>query len=187
MELGVIRTYIRGFYFEFLTAPGVFSRRKLDLGTRLLTECMVLPEKGIILDLGCGYGPVGIVAATINPTLHVIMTDVNERAVWLTKQNIKRNNIRNAEVRQGSLYEPVSNMQFNTILSNPPVTAGMKTAIIPLIHQARNHLKKDGTLQLVVRTGSGGKRIGQLMEETFQNVEVVDRKSGYRIYLSKQT
>jgi len=184
MQLGLLRVYLRGLYLEFLTAPSVFSKKKIDAGTKLLAECMRLPKSGFVLDLGCGYGPVGIVAAISNPKLHVIMTDINERAVWLTRQNVKRNNVHNAEVRYGFLYEPVEDIKFQTILSNPPLTAGLKNVIIPLICQAKDHLTKDGSLQLVVRTGSGGKRIGQIMKETFGNSEIIDRQSGYRVFIS---
>ena len=119
LDLGILRTYFRGRLFEFVTASGVFSRTRIDPGTRLLIEFMILPERGSVLDVGCGYGPVGIAAATFNPNLKVVMTDVNERAVWLAKENAKRNALQNVEVKQGFLYEPVGDMRFEIILSNP--------------------------------------------------------------------
>jgi len=182
--LGVVRTYFRGRLFEFLTASGVFSRTRIALGTHLLVESMILPEKGWVLDLGCGYGPVGIAAATFNSNLQVVMTDVNERAVWLARENAKRNGVENVEVRQGFLYEPVEDMRFEVVLSNPPITAGMKT-VLPLIAQAPQHLAEGGTLQMVVRSKVSGKRLTKLMNETFGNVDVLARKSGYRVLISK--
>jgi len=107
----------------------VFSKKRLDTGTRLLIENMSLPGKGLILDLGCGYGAVGVTAARLNPSLNVIMTDVNARAVRLAQENITRNKVTNAEVRQGYLYEPVKGLKFNCVLSNPPVSAGLGTVI----------------------------------------------------------
>jgi len=184
LNFGVVRTYFRGRLFEFVTASGVFSRTRIDQGTRLLIEDMLLPEKGMVLDLGCGYGPVGIAAATFNPSLHVVMTDVNERAVWLAKKNAKRNFLENVEVRQGFLYEPVRDLKFDTILSNPPIAAGMKT-VLPLITQTPQHLKEEGLLQIVVRSKVSGKRLTKLMDETFGNVDVLARKSGYRVLVSK--
>jgi len=183
-SLGVVSTYFRGKLFEFLTTSGVFSRTRIDPGTRLLVESMILPEKGFLLDLGCGYGPVGIAAAVFNPSLQVVMTDVNERAVWLAKENAKRNGVENVEARQGFLYEPVQNMRFEAVLSNPPIAAGMKT-VRPLITQAPGHLANEGTLQIVVRSKVSGKRLTRLMTETFGNVSVVARKSGYRVLISK--
>ena len=184
LNLGLLRTNFRDKPFQFITATGVFSRTRIDPGTRLLIETMLLPEKGRILDLGCGYGPIGIAAATFNPNLHVVMTDINDRAVWLAKKNIKRNFLENVEVRRGYLYEPVKNMKFETILSNPPITAGMKT-IQPLITQAPKHLKEEGLLQIVVKSKKSGKQINKIMNKTFGNVHVLARKSGYRVLISK--
>ena len=184
VDLGIIKTYIRGRLFEFVTASGVFSKTRIDLGTRLLVESMIMPEKGYILDLGCGYGPVGIVSAVFNPKLHVIMTDLNERALWLAKENAKRNKAENIEVRKGFLYEPVKDIKFETILSNPPTTAGMKI-VIPIIEQAPQHLTKNGLLQIVVRSKISGKRLTTTMEKTFGNIKIHARKSGYRVLIAK--
>jgi 16S rRNA (guanine1207-N2)-methyltransferase len=184
LNFGVVRAYFRSRLFEFVTASGVFSRTRIDPGTRLLIEEMLLPETGWIFDLGCGYGPVGIAAATFNSNLHVVMADVNERAVWLTRKNVKRNFLENVEVRQGFLYEPVRDMKFETILSNPPIAAGMKT-VFSLITQAPRHLKEEGLVQIVVRSKVSGKRLTKLMDETFGNVNVLARKSGYRVLVSK--
>jgi 16S rRNA G1207 methylase RsmC len=112
------------------------------------------------------------------------MADINERAVWLARKNTKRNSSDNVEVRRGFLYEPVKNMKFETVLSNPPIAAGMKT-VFPLITQAPQHLKEKGLLQIVVRSKVSGKRLTKLMEETFGNVTVLARKSGYRVLGSK--
>jgi 16S rRNA (guanine1207-N2)-methyltransferase len=183
-DLGIIRTYLRDKLFEFITASGVFSKTRIDPGTRLLIESMTLPEKGYALDIGCGYGPVGIVAATLNPKLHVVMTDLNERALWLTKENAKSNGAENVEVRKGFLYEPVNDMKFETILSNPPTTAGMKI-VLPIIEQAPQHLTKHGTLQIVVRSKISGKRLTTKIEETFGNIKIHARKSGYRVLTAK--
>jgi 16S rRNA G1207 methylase RsmC len=184
IDLGIIRTYLRGRLFEFLTASGVFSKTRIDLGTCLLIESMNLPEKGYALDIGCGYGPVGIVAAVYNPKLHVVMTDLNERALWLAKENAKRNKAENVEVRKGFLYEPVKDMKFETILSNPPTTAGMKI-VLPIIEQAPQHLAKDGLLQIVVRSKISGKRLTTKIKETFGNIQILARQSGYRVLTAK--
>ena len=185
VKLGMIRTYLRGRPFEFVTASGVFSKRRVDPGTRLLIESMFLPEKGYALDFGCGYGPVGIVAATSNPGLRVIMVDVNERAVWLAKQNIEINRISNAEVRRGHLYEPVKDLTFNCVLSNPPVSAGMET-VKAIIVEAPKHMADKACFQMVVRSKIGGKRLKTLLEEAFGNVEILARGSGYRVFISEK-
>lgn len=183
MKLGRICANLRGRYFEFLTASGVFSKNRVDLGTKLLIESMVLPEEGYVLDVGCGYGTVGIAAAAFNPKLQVIMVDVNERAVWLAKQNIEINHVSNAEVRRGHLYESVEGLMFNCILSNPPVSAGMET-VKAVITEAPKCMAKTASFQMVVKSKIGGKRLRMFFEEAFGNFEVLERKSGYRVLIA---
>jgi 16S rRNA (guanine1207-N2)-methyltransferase len=184
-KLGIVRTYLCGRPFEFLTASGVFSKKRVDLGTRVLIESMVLPEKGYVLDIGCGYGAVGIVAASSNPNLRVVMVDVNERAVWLAKQNVQRNNVSNVEVRRGHLYEPIKGLAFNCVLSNPPVSAGIET-VKAIIVEAPKHMTNKARFQMVVKSKIGGKRLKMLLEEAFGNTEILARKSGYRVFISEK-
>ena len=184
-KFALIRTSLRGRSFEFLTASSVFSRKRVDLGTRLLIEAMVLPATGCVLDVGCGYGAVGIAAATSNQRVHVIMTDVNARAVRLAKQNIERNNITNAEVRCGYLYEPVEELTFNCVLSNPPVSAGMET-VKAIITQAPKVMASKATFQMVVRSKIGGKTLPFTLTETFGNSAVLARESGYRVLIAQK-
>jgi 16S rRNA (guanine1207-N2)-methyltransferase len=184
-RFGLIRTYLRGRPFEFLTSSGVFSKNRIDLGTRLLTESMVLPEKGCLLDIGCGYGVVGISAAVFNPDLHVVMVDVNRRAVWLARQNIVKNYAANVEARRGNLYEPVEEMVFDCVLSNPPVSAGMET-VKAIICGAPEFMVRKGVFQMVVRSKVGGKRLRAFFEQAFGTVEVLARESGYRVLISQK-
>ena len=182
-KLGLIRTTLRGKSFEFLTASSVFSKKRVDLGTRLLIEAMALPETGTLLDVGCGYGAVGIAAAASNPRLRVIMTDVNARAVRLAKQNARKNKVHNAEVRCGYLYEPVRNLTFNCVLSNPPVSAGMEN-VKAMITEAHPFMADKATFQLVIRSKIGAKTLPTVFSETFGNCHVLARKSGYRVLVA---
>ncbi len=181
LRLGLVRTWLRGLEFEFLTASGVFSHRRIDPGTRLLIEAMVLPEEGTFLDLGCGYGPIGIVVARLRPRALVYMTDVNRRALALAEENAQRNGVTNVRVLEGPLYDPVSGLLFDVILTNPPITAGIRKVVAPLIQGAAEHLKEGGSLQLVVRTTKGGRNILRLIEESFSRWEVIARGGGYRV------
>jgi len=185
MRLGIIHTHLRGIHFEFLTASGVFSKKRVDLGTRLLIESMVLPQEGYVLDIGCGYGAVGIAAATFNPNLRVIMVDVNERAVRLARQNAEKNYVSNVEVRRGYLYDPVTDLVFSCVLSNPPVSAGMET-VKAIISEAPEHMASKALFEMVVKSKIGGKRLLMVFEEAFGNIEVLARKSGYRVLMSKK-
>lgn len=181
-KFGLIRTTLRGKSFEFLTSSSVFSKRKVDQGTRVLIEAMVLPQTGNVLDIGCGYGAVGIAAATFNPQLHVIMTDVNMRAVRLARQNTQLNRTPNAQVRYGYLYEPVQETRFNCILSNPPVSAGMET-VKAIVKGAPAVMAHDATFHMVIRSKIGAKTLPTVFEETFGNCTVLARESGYRVLL----
>lgn len=184
-EFKLIRAYLRGREFQFLTSAGVFSKSRIDLGTKVLVEHMILPDKGYVLDVGCGYGVIGIVAAALNPNVYVLMVDINRRAVNLAKHNIRINRVSNAEARCGNLYEPVKGMMFNCILSNPPISAGLAT-VRAIVTDAPKHMYDGGTLQMVVRSKVGGDRIAQMLEETFGKFTVLVRRSGYRVLMAEK-
>ena len=183
---GLIRTSLRGKTFEFTTAASVFSKKRVDTGTRLLIETMILPEQGRILDVGCGYGAVGIVAASLNPASKVTMTDVNMRAVRLTQENIAKNKVANAEVRSGYIYEPVEGIRFDCILSNPPVSAGMDT-VKAIVTEAKKVMTTKATLQMVVRSKIAGKSLPAAFEATFGNCTILARESGYRVLMAENS
>ncbi len=184
-RFGLIRTCLRKKPFEFMTASGVFSKDRVDLGTRLLIDSMVLPDEGCVLDLGCGYGPVGIAAAAFNPCLNLFMVDVNIRAVRLAKRNVEINNVKNAIVRRGFLYEPVKDLLFDCVLSNPPVSAGMST-VKAIICEAPCHMVDRASFQMVIRSKIAGSRFCKLFEDAFGNVSVLARGSGYRVLMSQK-
>ena len=179
-----MRCRLRGLEFEFFTSSGVFSYRRIDNGTRLLVESMVLPGEGRVLDVGCGYGPVGIVAARLAPGLEVWMTDVNERAVALARRNSEWNRVGGVVVRRGDLYGPVGDVVFDAVLSNPPISAGMRRVVEPLVEGALDRLVAGGSLQVVVQTKKGGRTLASMMEGCFGGVDVVARGSGYRVLRS---
>lgn len=181
-NFGLIRANLCGRHFEFITASSVFSKRKIDIGTKLLIESMSLPKNGAILDIGCGYGAVGISAATFNPNVQVCMTDVNMRAVSLTRKNIELNKVRNAQVRYGYLFEPVEGQLFDCVLSNPPVSAGMDT-VKAFITGAPKVMRENATFQMVIRSKIGAKILPALFEETFGNCAVLARESGFRVLI----
>jgi 16S rRNA (guanine1207-N2)-methyltransferase len=183
-RFGIVRTHLQGRSFEFLTSSSVFSKKRVDLGTRVLIEAMVLPQTGNVLDVGCGYGAVGIAAAASNPKLQVILTDVNIRAVRLARQNIEANKIRNAQTCHGHLYEPVADLRFNCVLSNPPVSAGMDT-VKAVISGAPAVLAAGGSFQMVIRSKIGSKALPEAFEAAFGNCTVLARESGYRVLLGK--
>lgn len=180
---GLLRTNLRGREFEFITSTGLFSYRSIDLGTRVLIENMYIPKKGRLLDLGCGYGPIGIVVAKVNPELEVYMTDINIRAVKFAKVNVEKNEV-DAKVLQGNIYEAVNNLMFDTIVSNPPVSAGMSDVVRPMVMGAKERLVNSGSLQMVMRYTKGGRTLESMMREEFGEAEVLAKEGGYRVFIS---
>ncbi|OWJ55367.1 methyltransferase [Pyrodictium delaneyi] len=180
----LISDHIRGVTVEFYVSSDVFSPDEVDTGTRLLIEHAEVPDKGVVLDLGCGYGAIGITLAKAYPGLRVVMVDINPRAVELAKLNARHNGVDDrVTVLHGNLYEPVEGMEFNVIISNPPLAAGMAT-IEEIIRGAPRHLAQGGTLQLVMRKGAN--RALELMMDVFGDARVALRKKGYTILYAKK-
>lgn len=179
-NISIISTVLRGHNFKFFTSSSVFSKNRIDPGTKLIIETMILPKGGIILDLGCGYGAIGIVAASTNPKLKVILTDINSRAIDLAKVNMKKNRIQNAQVKKGYLYEPVRNLIINCILVNPPVSAGMKI-VKSMIFEAPKILAHKGSFQMVIRSKIGSKILPNIFMKSFGNCKIISRRGGYRV------
>jgi 16S rRNA G1207 methylase RsmC len=111
------------------------------------------------------------------------MTDVNERAVALAELNLERNGVE-GEVRQGDLYEPVGGMLFGAVLSNPPISAGLRRVVGAMVEGAVGHLERGGSLQMVVQSSKGGRSLASMMESAFGGVEVLARGGGYRVLMS---
>jgi len=180
-EKGLIKCTLRGIELEFLTSSGIFSHKKIDTGTRILIETMLLPDNGKLLDLGCGYGPIGIVASRLKPSLEVWMTDLNSRAIELCKENIKINGAKTIHLLEGDLFSPVKNMVFDTIISNPPISAGMKKVVEPLVEESLNHLIVGGSIQLVIQSNKGGRTLSEYLRKYFGACKILEKKSGYSV------
>ena len=169
--------------FTFKTDNGVFSKGELDFGTNLLIK-NVLERKisGEVLDLGCGYGPIGITLAKIL-NCQMTMIDVNKRAVHLTKMNIKDNGVNNTEVLVSEGYNELKDRKFDYIVSNPPIRVG-KQILYDLLIKAKDHLKENGEMYIVVRKEQGANSLIRDMSAYYQ-VEVIDKDKGFFIILLK--
>ncbi|MBW2968346.1 methyltransferase [Candidatus Woesearchaeota archaeon] len=183
---------VAGLEFEMYTAGGVFSPKKLDLGTKLLIEHAEVADGWKVLDLGCGYGAVGVAVKKKVRSAHVVMSDVNTRAAKLANMNLKLNRIAGSEeagsevlCSDGFQNKKLDAMRFDTILLNPPQTAG-KQVCFRLIEESYEHLNQGGLLQLVARHQKGGKTLSKKMEEVFGNVKETAKGSGFRVYVSER-
>ena len=176
-----IKTRNRGFDLELDSSSGIFSATKVDKGSRLLAESMQIPQQAKVLDLGCGYGVLGIIAALIRPDSKVTLTDINKRAVAVAQKNVKKLGLKNTKVLQGNIYEAVKDTVFNVILLNPPQTAG-KELCLKMLSEAPKYLKKGGSVQFVARHNKGGKTLFEYAKKFFNESEILAKNGGYWIY-----
>jgi 16S rRNA (guanine1207-N2)-methyltransferase len=177
-----ISAVISGRKIDFFTADGVFSKDALDYGTAVLLETLFEKHEkiGVLLDLGCGYGPIGISAAIIagaKPT----MRDINSRAVLLAQKNAAANGV-SAGIAQGDGYEGIAE-KFDIIITNPPIRAGKKV-YYPWAENAPQHLKPGGEFWAVVQKKQGAESFKRLMKGAFGNCETVEREGGYHVVRS---
>jgi 16S rRNA (guanine1207-N2)-methyltransferase len=174
----------RNIEYELKSASGVFAKKKLDTGTKLLLDKSLLPDKGKILDLGCGCGVVGITLAKISPKLEIHLVDVNTRAIKVTRENIKLQKLENVKAFQSDIYSKITD-KYDVILLNPPQLAG-KEICSKMITSGKDHLVLGGNLQIVLRHNKGGATMSEIMQNHYGNMQTIAKKSGYRIYFSKK-
>ena len=161
----------------FVTDAGVFSRDGLDRGTEVLLEALP-PLEGRVLDLGCGWGAVGVALGKRYPALDIVMTDINSRAVELARRNLAENGV-TAAVLQGDGFDAVEG-RFDTIVTNPPIRAG-KAVIYGLFARAREYLEPDGALYVVIRKQQGAPSALKYLKEIYSRAETMDRASGFHV------
>lgn len=166
--------------YIFQTSSGVFSKDYLDFGSKILIESVIIEENDAeILDLGCGYGPVGIVFAKENPIKNIMMIDINNKAVELAKINAKLNSVSNVKIINNDLLNNI-NKTFDVIITNPPIRAGKKT-VFDLYEQSYNSLNNKGKLYVVIQKKQGAPSTFDKLTEMFEKVEVVRKVKGYWI------
>jgi len=184
LRINQVKALLRKHEFEFHTGSGVFASKKIDRGTKVLIDWLIMKEDWKVLDLGCGYGPVGIVVKKLYPLTEVFMSDINERAVMLARTNAKSIDVE-AHIKQGNLYEPFRNEKFDTIIVNPPQIAG-RALCYKIIEDAPGYLADNGLLQLVARHNKGGAMLEKKMKGMFGNVRTIKKSGGFRIYVSEK-
>lgn len=171
---------IDGTSFRFYTNDGVFSKKDLDFGSYLLIKSALgLGTFSTVIDMGCGYGPIGIIYSKFNNDAKVYMYDVNLRALDLARKNMILNNVSNAFAFESYLFEKVE-VKADLILTNPPIRAG-KSVIFKLYEDAYKHLNENGVLLVVIQRKQGAPSTMEKLKSIYNNVEVIEKKGGYWI------
>lgn len=175
-EVKKINVKINNLPFSFYTDNGVFSKKGLDFGTRTLLESLT-NIKGNVLDIGCGYGPIGIYVAKTFKT-SVDMVDINKRSLDLSLKNAKLNNV-TVNIFESNLYENI-NKKYDFIITNPPIRVGKKI-LYQLLFEAKKYLNKDGELWLVINKDQGAKSVLKDLSLEYKTSIVTKNKGFYII------
>ncbi|MFD1429026.1 class I SAM-dependent methyltransferase [Lacticaseibacillus mingshuiensis] len=172
---------LAGHQLTFTTDNGVFSKHTVDFGSRTLIDTVMAQTliAGPVLDVGCGWGPIGLSLAKAMPTRHVVMSDVNERALTLAKRNATANQVENVEILESSVYDAIEG-SFAAIVTNPPVRAG-KAVVSAILSGSLAHLLPGGELFVVLQKKQGAPSALKLMKATFGDAVVLQKAHGYYI------
>lgn len=176
-----------GYTFLFETDTGVFSKSEVDFGSRVLIDTFQMPQvEGAILDVGCGYGPIGLAIAKTHGDRIVYMMDINERAISLAQKNAQRNGIQNVRIFESNGLEVVDpQLQVAAILTNPPIRAGKET-VFKFYDGSFEKLVEGGELWVVIQKKQGAPSTVDHLEGKFSEVEIVEKKKGYWIIRAKK-
>lgn len=167
----------RGIGMTFVTDAGVFSRGEVDNGTRALLEALPEEMAGEILDLGCGWGVIGISVALKWPEARVTMADVNLRALELARKNAEKNRA-GVTCAESDGMEAFTGKAFDAVITNPPIRAG-KQVIYKMFADAAKCLKPGGALYLVIRKQQGAESCLKYLQTLYPRVEKLDRSGGF--------
>jgi 16S rRNA (guanine1207-N2)-methyltransferase len=175
----------KGIKFVFDVGITLFSTFAIDHGTDMLIRHVVLNNPKTILDIGCGYGPIGIILAKTNPKAQVIMVDTDLLAIRYTNINIQKNNVTNV-VAFGSIgMEQVLDKNFDLIVSNVPAKIGDEAITQDFILTPLAHLNPNGELWIVV-VSALNHLIPRLRPKYHLDIELIRKRSGHSLYRIKK-
>ena len=173
---------LQGQNLSFHTTWGTFSPREIDEGTVMLLDYMEVGEADDCLDLGCGYGPIGMTLARLAPKGHTLLVDRDFIAVEYANANIARNGITNAEAMLSNGFNHIGGRKFDIIASNIPAKVGNEMLYI-FLHDALAHLKPGGRLYVVTITGLR-QFIKRAFTEVFGNYKKLKQGPQYTVAMA---
>lgn len=179
-DIHELRVDLLGEKMTFLTDAGVFSKKMVDFGSQLLLKCLDVNQGETVLDVGCGYGPLGLSLVKVYG-VQATMVDINTRALDLAQRNAEKNNAK-ATIFQSNIYARVQG-RFDYVISNPPIRAG-KQVVHEIIEKSKDFLEIGGDLTIVIQKKQGAPSAKSKMEDVFGNCEILKKDKGYYILRS---
>lgn len=177
--------YFKKIKLEFISDNGVFSKNGVDFGSSLLLKTVEIRDEKNILDVGCGYGTIGLTIAKVFPDIKVDMVDVNDRAIKLSIKNKELNLIKNAEIFVSYVYENISK-KYDLIISNPPIRAGKKV-VHTIALDAKKHLNDNGSFWCVIQKKQGAPSLLKALETVYDEVKIIAKDAGYWIIKAQKS
>lgn len=179
-----ITYYYRGKTINLTSDNGVFSKDSVDFGSSLMLKSITEFDKKTILDVGCGYGVIGITLALFNPEATVTMVDVNLRALELSRSNALKNGVNNVVIKESFAYQNIDG-KFDMIVTNPPIRAG-KAVVHEILEGSFEHLNDDGVLYVVIQKKQGAESAVKKLKTLYTAVDKITQDKGYWILKCKK-
>ena len=173
---------VNGLTMNLFTDNGVFSKSKVDEGSLAFLKVILPLDLGNnILDLGCGYGTIGLTIAVVKKEARITLADINSRALALCRRNAELNNVsQRVTILQSDIYTKIEG-KYDSIVINPPIRAG-KSVTYKMYEEAKQYLIDGGSLLIVIRKAQGAESAAKYIEAIFGNIKLLDRHKGYHIY-----
>lgn len=170
-------------HFSLKSDAGIFSKDQIDGGSFAFLKVLIpLHLSGRLLDVGCGYGTLGLTLASFSPHLQVTMLDVNTRAVTLARHNAQALGLSSqVTVLESDVYQSLPAQKFNSIVINPPIRAGKKV-IYAMFDGAHDYLIDGGSLFIVIRKSHGAPSAASYIANRFGQCELLEKDKGFYIY-----
>lgn len=183
----IISFVIANKQFDFISDNGVFSKGKIDQGSIVLLKTLIKNAtiKGDILDLGAGYGTIGLTLASLYREAKFLLVDINTRACTLARKNMTRMGLDNVKIKESDRFSSINERKFDIVITNPPIRAG-KNVIYSMFKEAYEHLAPNGRLYIVIRKDQGANTASKYIESVYGNCTLIDRDKGYHIYEAKK-